>query len=144
MKRRFKILVLAGFLFLLSLQAFSQLSVSFYNSSTISKIGMAYNFGDRFWSELRVYSNTFLEDLTPELVVCFNVVNKESHNVYVGIGATENLYSGILMPLGVQISPLPEFRRLSLHMELQPMLDFNTDFIIQSSFGIRFKFGRKV
>ncbi len=117
----------------------AQLSVSYYNSS-LSKIGVAYNFTDRFWSELRLYSNTVLNDITPELVINFNLVQKERHQIYLGAGGNVNVFTGVVFPAGVQFIPLESFKKFSLHIELQPSIDFNNDMILQSSWGIRYRF----
>ncbi len=142
MKRTLRIIVLLGLFFLISVKGFSQLSVSYYGSS-LSKVGLAYNFGDRLWSELRLYSNTHVEDLTPELVICYNVVKKERHNVYLGLGGNVNYFTGFVLPVGVQFSPVEKFDRFSLHIEIMPTLDIEGDFIIQSSAGIRYTFGKR-
>ena len=140
MTRPIKILVLFGLLILMSNKGFSQFSISYYSSS-LSKIGLGYNFGDRFWSELRLYSNTILDDITPEFVICYNIINKDKHNVYLGLGGNVNYFTGFVLPVGVQFAPLEKFDRFSLHIELQPMLDIENDFILQSSWGLRYKFG---
>jgi len=142
MIRKIRILVLFGLFSIFSFQGFSQLSISYYSSS-FSKIGLGYNFNDKIWSELRLYSNTMLEDITPELVICYNFVNKERHNFYVGLGGNYNYFTGFVLPIGVQFTPFEKFDRFSLHIELQPTLDINSDFIIQSSWGLRYKFGKK-
>lgn len=141
MKRKIKFVVLLGLLSLLSLKGFSQMSVSYYSSS-LSKIGLAYNFSDKIWSELRLYSNTSIDDLTPELVLCYNIVEKEKHNVYLGLGGNMNYFTGFVLPVGVQFTPVEKFKRFSLHIELQPTLDLESDLMIQSSWGLRYKFGK--
>lgn len=141
MTRTIKILVLFGLLFISSIKVFPQLSISYYSSS-FSKIGLAYNFSDKIWSELRLYSNTFFYDITPELVLCFNIVKTDRHNVYFGFGGNVNYLTGFVLPVGVQFTPIEKFDRFSLHIELQPTLDFMSDFIIQSSWGLRYKFGK--
>jgi hypothetical protein len=142
MNRLMKILFLFIFLSFFSYKGFSQLSISYY-SSTLSKIGLGYNFNDRFWSELRLYSNTSISDITPEVVICYNIVKKERHNIYLGIGGNVNYFSGFVLPVGVQFTPIEKFDRFSLHIELQPTLDIESDLIIQSSWGLRYKFGKK-
>jgi len=127
---------------LLGINGFSQISVSFYNSS-LSKIGVAYNFNDKIWTELRVYSNTVLEDITPELVVCYNVIKKEKFNIYAGIGGVVNYYDGIVLPVGVKFSPFEKLNNFSLHIECQPTFNFGNDFILQSSWGLRYMFKRE-
>ncbi len=140
MKKRIRTLAFAGLLALMPVAAFSQLSISFY-SSNLSKIGLAYDFSPRFWSELRLYSNTDLSNITPELVFCFNVADREYHKVYLGLGVNVNYFTGFVMPIGVQFSPFEKFNRFSMHIELEPTLDFSSeDFILQSSWGIRYKF----
>ena len=142
MNRLMKILFLFIFLSFFSYKGFSQLSISYY-SSTLSKIGLGYNFTERFWSELRLYSNTSVGDITPELVICYNIVKKERHNIYLGLGGNVNYFTGFVLPVGVQFTPIEKFDRFSLHIELQPTLDLNSDLIIQSSWGLRYKFGKK-
>lgn len=141
MTRLIKILFLFIFLSLISYKGFSQLSISYY-SSTLSKIGLGYNFTKRFWSELRLYSNTSISDTTPEVVICYNIAKKERHNIYLGIGANVNYFTGFVLPVGVQFTPIEKFDRFSLHIELQPTLDME-NLIIQSSWGLRYKFGKK-
>ncbi|MFA7494128.1 MAG: hypothetical protein WCZ43_11540 [Proteiniphilum sp.] len=142
MKLIIKVVVLVGFLSVISVKGFSQVSVSYYSSS-LSKIGVGYNFSDRVWSELRLYSNTVIGDITPELVVCYNLVKKDSHNVYVGVGGNYNYFKGFVLPVGVQFSPFEKFDRFSLHIELQPTYDFDSDLFLQSAWGIRYIFGKK-
>ncbi len=142
MTRLIKILFLFIFFSLISFKGFSQLSISYY-SSTLSKIGLGYNFNDRFWSELRLYSNTSISDITPEVVICYNIVKKERHNIYLGLGGNVNYFTGFVLPVGVQFTPIEKFERFSLHIELQPTLDIESDLIIQSSWGLRYKFGKK-
>jgi hypothetical protein len=142
MKKLIKVLALTGLLAALPVAGFSQLSVSYYFSN-LSKIGLAYDFGPRFWTEMRLYSDTDIANITPELVFCFNVVNREQHKIYLGLGANVNYFTGFVLPVGVQFSPFEKFNRFSLHIELEPTIDFGTeDLIIQSSAGIRYKFIR--
>ena len=120
-------------------KGFSQISISYYNSS-LSKIGLAYNFSEKLWSELRLYSNTSIDDITPELAFCYNFVHKDKHNIYAGLGGNVNFFTGLVLPVGVQFMPFENFEGFSLHIELQPMFDFETDIILQSSWGLRYKF----
>ncbi|MBN2639733.1 MAG: hypothetical protein JXR65_11685 [Bacteroidales bacterium] len=144
MKQTIRITVLLGLFIIIGLKGFSQVSVSYYSSPT-SKIGVGYNFNDKVWGELRIYSNTYIEDITPEAVLCYNFINKERHNVYVGIGGVVNYFNGIIVPVGVQFTPIKTFKRFSLHLELETIIDIQRDanFILQSSWGIRYKLGKK-
>jgi hypothetical protein len=142
MIRLIKILFLFIFLSLTSYKGYSQLSISYYSSS-LSKVGLGYNFNERFWSELRLYSNTDVGNITPELVICYNIAKKERHQIYLGLGANVNYFTGLVLPVGVQFTPIEKFDRFSLHIELQPTLDIESDLIIQSSWGLRYKFGEE-
>jgi hypothetical protein len=137
MTRTIRILVLFGLFSIISTKGFPQMSISYYSSS-LSKIGLGYNFSDKFWSELRLYSNTTIDNITPELVVCYNIVKKEYHNVYLGLGGNFNYFNGFVLPVGVQFTPIEKFDRFSLHIEFQPSFDIDSDFILQSSWGLRY------
>ena len=139
MTRSIKILVLLGVITFMSSKVSSQISVSYYSSS-LSKIGLSYNFSGKVWSELRLYSNTVADDLTPELVLCYNFINKDKYNIYAGVGAVTNYYNGLIVPIGIQFTPFEKVSNFSLHIELQPTFDSEHSTIIQSSWGIRYKF----
>lgn len=120
-----------------------QLSMS-YQYSSLSKLGIGYNFSQRIWSELRIYSDTYLESFTPELVVLYNVSVKERHEIYIGVGGVINSLSGIVIPIGLQFRPLENFRRFSIQIEFEPVIDIgNEDLAFLSSAGIRYTFGKK-
>ena len=118
----------------------AQVSVSYYSSS-LSKAGIAYDFNERVWGELRVYENTILQDFTPELVFCYNTTSKETHRTYAGLGVNINQLTGIVLPVGVQFSPTEKWNRFSFHIEFQPTFDFGHErIILQSAWGLRYKF----
>lgn len=119
-----------------------QLNMS-YQYSSLSKIGLGYNFSQRIWSELRIFSDTYLEGFTPELVVLYNISIKERHEIYIGAGGVINAISGIVLPVGLQFRPLENFRRFSIQIEFEPTIDIgNEDLGFLSSAGIRYTFGR--
>lgn len=105
MKRKIKIFIMMGLFTLLTVKGFSQMSVSYYASS-LAKAGVGYHFGERLWGELRLYSNTYWDDITPELVVNYNYLNRETYNAYLGLGGVVNFFQGIVMPVGVQFMPV--------------------------------------
>ena len=114
-----------------------------YHYSSLSKIGLGYNFSQRIWSELRIYSDTYLGGFTPELVVLYNISVKERHEIYVGVGGVINSISGIVLPIGLQFRPLENFRRFSVHIEFEPTIDIgNEDLAFLSYAGIRYTFGK--
>ncbi len=144
MRHLVRILFLFILLCLMSNKSFSQLSLSYYSASP-SKIGLGYNLSEKLWSELRLWSNTTVKDLTPELVLCYNVVTKDKHNVYLGLGGSVNSFIGLVIPIGVQFTPFEKIDRFSLHIEILPTLDFEHDInnqIIQGAWGLRYRFGK--
>ena len=140
-----KSLLTFGFIFcfsILSNSSFGQLSMS-YQFSSLNKIGLAYNFSKRFWTELRIYSNTFVDDFTPELVFLYNASVKERHEIYFGAGAVVNFFSGIVIPIGLEFRPFENFQRFSMQIEFEPTIDFgNENLAFQSSAGVRYTFGK--
>ncbi len=128
---------------LFALNSFSQFSISYYNSS-MSKVGVAYDFDSKLWTELRLYGNTWSQNITPEAVLCYNLKETENHNIYIGLGANVNYFSGVVLPVGVQFSPFGNFDKFSLHIEIQPTFDISNDLILQSSWGLRYRFGSKL
>jgi len=139
MKQTIKIMVLIGLFTVAGNKVYSQMSVAYYASS-FSKVGLSYYFSERVRAELRVYSNTSFEDLTPELVFCYNFVNAERYNIYAGAGVVANYYNGIVIPFGVQFTPFEKNDKFSLHIELQPTFDFDYSPLLQSSWGIKYRF----
>lgn len=135
-----KKVLITGFIILSTIiNGFSQISVAYYQSAG-AKIAIAHNFTDRIWAEARVYGNAFTNNFTPEAALLYNVIQKENHSVYIGAGGNVNGYQGFILPMGVQVRPLRDFRNLSLLIEFQPMYDFNTYYILQTSFGFRYHF----
>ena len=139
MKKKILFLLLAALTLSIKYSS-AQLSVSYYSSS-LSKAAIAYNFNPKIWTELRIYSNTIIDDFTPELVFCYNIVNKEKHNIYIGACLNVNYYNGVVVPIGLQFSPFEKLSNFSLHIEIQPCFDFEKDMVIQSAWGIRYTFG---
>ncbi len=139
MKTTIKLFILLGLLFGITSKGKSQLSIAYYSSS-MAKIGMGYDFSEKVRGELRVYSNTFREDITPEIVLCFNIVRREYHNIYIGLGYAFNAIDGLVIPAGVQFYPIPDFRKFSLHVELQPTYEYFDGLILQASWGLRYTF----
>jgi len=145
MIKLFRVLILIFVIILINRTGFSQLNVSYY-SSTHSKIGLGYDFGDKLLGELRIYSNRTIKELTPEIVACYGIVKKENQDIYLGLGVYFDYFrvNGFVLPLMIQFSPIKEFDRFSLIIELQPTLDvFTNDLIINSSWGLKYKFGRR-
>ena len=108
----------------------SQISTSFQTNANISKIGLGYNFNEKLWGELRIYSGTSIEEITPELVLNYNFVQKEIYETYFGGGVVLNYFNGILTQAGVHIKPFNDFRNFSFTMRFISFKSiFNIKFI---------------
>ncbi len=142
MKQKIRILVLLGLFSLISVKGFSQFSLSYY-SSALSKIGVGYNFNQKLWAEFRLPVNLYLDNETPEVVVCYNIVKKARHNIYVGVGGFAGYSDGFFVPVGLQFTPIKTFKRLSLHIELEPTAYIESGIVIQGAWGFRYTFGKK-
>ena len=130
------------FVFLFSFQFMnSQVSASFHTNSHFSKIGVGYDFNESLWTELRVHSGTFIESITPEIVLNYNFVRKEVFESYLGGGVVLNGFNGILGQAGLQIKPFENLRSFSFIIEAQPQYNWDYEDVIFNGFGgIRYKF----
>jgi hypothetical protein len=132
-------------IFILSLfavkEAKSQVNVAYYGNIVHSKIGIGYEFNETWWADLRIYSGTSLNDLTPEVVLVYNFMRRDRYKNYVGAGMVLNYLNGFVAPLGVRFTPFENYDNLSFHIEFQPMYEFDLDdFFISGLLGLRFKF----
>ncbi|MBN1819905.1 MAG: hypothetical protein JXR31_06030 [Prolixibacteraceae bacterium] len=144
MKARFCLVCFFTLLLIIfSKSGISQISTSFYYSS-YSKIGVAYNFSDRLWSELRLYNSDEFSDITSELILNYNVVKKERHNIYIGIGGMIKMdYGALVIPIGTQFYPIKDFKKFSVHIELLPTLIVGDEIQLNSALGIRYLFNNR-
>lgn len=139
MKKSIKILFVSLLFFLFSANLFSQWSVSGY-SAAYPKVGVAYNFSDRWWSEVRIMTTIHVFDINPEMMMNFNFIKQERYNVYFGGGFTFNTITGIVLPLGLQFIPFKEYNNFSLHLEIEPTIMQEAVVLVQPSWGIRYRF----
>jgi len=114
-----------------------QFGVNFHQSN-IPFVGVNYEFKDRLRPELRIGTDSFLSDISAELVVTYDILNKEDYEVYVGLGIRGgDDYTGVPVPLGINIYPFP-MKNFGFHIELSPIL--SDDSILRGSWGIRYRF----
>ncbi|MBZ9652378.1 hypothetical protein [Psychroflexus montanilacus] len=138
MKNTFKILSIALLLFITT-EASSQITASFYTNSNSSKFAVGYNINERFWTDLRVYSGTDIDNITPELVINHNIVKKSSYDVYFGAGAILNDINAFVIPIGIGIKPLESLKNLSLNIEFNPIYEIDLDDVFIRGFvGVRY------
>jgi hypothetical protein len=119
--------------------SYSQISASFYQNESNSKIAIGYEFNDKLWSDFRLYSGTNIENITPEIVLNYNFIKKEKYETYIGAGIVLNNINGLVIPIGIGIKPFENLKNLSLNIELNPLyeIDFE-DVFIRGFIGIRY------
>ena len=119
--------------------SYSQISASFYQNESNSKIAIGYEFNDKLWTDFRLYSVTNIENITPEIVLNYNFMKKEKYEAYIGAGIILNNINGIIIPIGIGIKPFENLKNLSLNIELNPLyeIDFE-DVFIRGFIGIKY------
>jgi hypothetical protein len=119
---------------------YSQVSTSFYVNESNSKIAIGYQFNDKLWSDLRIYSGTTIDNFTPEIVLNYNFLRKENYETYFGAGAILNNIYGIVIPIGIAIKPFENLKNLSINIEFNPLYEIDLDDVFFRGFiGIRYK-----
>lgn len=131
MKHRFALLF-----FFSPLAAAAQFGIS-YHQSSLPFVGISYEIKDRFRPEVRLGTDLYLEDVTLEGVLVFDILNREDYELYGGGGVNVNGFSGLVIPLGVNFYPLTS-KKFGCHIELSPIL--GEDDILRGSWGIRYRF----
>ena len=122
---------------------YAQFSVAYYSSS-LPKAGIGYDFNEKIGTELRLYTNVFFDDFTPELIVKYNLINNDEFDFYSGAGIVINSINGVFIPVGIQIRPIESFRAFSLHAEIAPLINFDGNLLFLGSWGFRYKFKKKL
>jgi hypothetical protein len=121
------------------INSYSQISTSFYQNESNSKIAIGYEFNDKLWTDFRIYSGTNIENITPEIVLNYNFVKKEMYETYIGGGVVLNNINGIIIPIGIGIKPFENLKNLSLNVELNPLYEIDLDDVfIRGFIGIRY------
>jgi len=133
-------LILFLILSVVYLRGYSQVTTSFYANESNSKVAIGYQFNDKLWTDLRIYSGTSIDNLTPEIVLNYNYLRTENYETYVGAGLILNNINGIVIPIGIAIKPFENLKNLSLNIEFNPVYEFDlNDLFIRGFIGIRYK-----
>lgn len=124
--------------------ASAQFGISYQLSASNSKIGISYDFGQKLWANVGMYDGVYIEGFTVDASVNYNIVSKERHDLYAGIGGIVNGFEGIIFPVGVGFHPVKDFPNFSLQIEASPVYEVNVeDLIFFCSLGVRYTFGKK-
>jgi len=141
-----KTLIIPGIIMILLFvqnSSFAQFNLS-YHSSSLPKVGFGYDFNEKIGTELRLHTNVFLEDFTPELLVKYNFKTNDQFDFYSGVGIIFNSFNGFFIPIGFQFRPIESFRQFSVHAEIAPLYDIDESILFLGSWGFRYKFKKKI
>lgn len=123
-----------------STKANAQISTSFYTNDSYSKFAVGYNFTEKLWGDLRIYSETSIDNITPEMVLNYNLITKNSYDFYSGVGITLNNINGVVIPVGVAIKPFENLKELSFNIEFTPLYEVDhRNLFIRGFLGIRYR-----
>ena len=134
-----KLLTLVLF-FIAPCAGFSQFAVSFHQSN-LPFAGFGYEFKNRIRPELRLGTDNFIDVIAVEAVVLYDFINKDDYEFYGGLGVRANTLEGIVIPIGLNIYPLPS-KQFGFHIELAPIIP-EDGILLRGSWGIRYRFNKK-
>ena len=92
------------FALFIPLFSFGQFGVSAHES-TMPFIGINYEFNERFRPEIRFGTNNYFEDISLETVFTYDILNKPEYELYAGLGYRFDLFSGLVVPIGLNVYP---------------------------------------
>ena len=115
---------------------FGQWGVS-YHQSNLPFAGVNYQLNNRIRAEFRVGTDQYVEELSVEGVVTYDLVKKDDYELYAGLGVRTNDFTGLVIPVGLNVYPFSA-KQFGFHIELAPIFDESG--ILRGSWGIRYRF----
>lgn len=119
--------------------AFGQFGVGYYQSN-LPFVGLNYEMKNKLRPEIRVGTDNYFEALSIEGVLAYDLLRKEDFALYAGVGVRLNSFTGVVIPLGINVYPLAT-KQFGFHIELSPIL--GEDALLRGSWGIRYRFKQK-
>ena len=108
--------------------------------STLSFFGVNYEINERFKPELRLSTNAYFSDLSPEVIATYDILDKKDYELYAGIGGRFNALSGFIIPIGMTMFPF-EQRNFGFAFEIAPI--FGEETVLRGSIGFSYRFDLK-
>ncbi len=118
---------------------FGQLGVSFHQSN-LPFIGINYQIKNKIRPELRIGIDNYIEIISVEAVVTYDLIKKDDYEFYAGLGIRGNDFEGLVIPVGLNIYPLT-IKQFGFHIEIAPIFGEGT--LVRGSWGIRYRFPKK-
>ena len=119
--------------------ALAQPGVAFHQSN-LPFAALNYEIKDRVIPELRIGTDLFFDEISVEGVIMFKLLRREDFEFYGGLGARGYDYAGLVVPIGLNIYPLPA-KKFGVHIEIAPII--GEDNILRGSWGIRYRFKKE-
>lgn len=116
-----------------------QIGVSFHQSN-LPFAGINYEIRNKLRAELRIGTDNYFENTSVEGVLTYDFIKNEDYEFYAGLGIRSNGFTGLVIPVGLNIYPLTT-KQFGFHIELAPIVDESS--ILRGSWGIRYRFKRK-
>ena len=126
--------LLISFLFISN--SYAQVNIGFHQSN-LPFIGVGYEVSEKFYPELRLGTDQFIDDISLEAVLTYKFLNKEDYDFYAGLGYRVVDYDGLVIPIGFNFYPFNK-KKFGFHIEAAPIAGENG--ILRGSFGIRYRF----
>lgn len=131
-----------------TVSVFGQFGIS-YHQSNLPFVGFNWEIADRFMPELRVGTDSYLDNIAVEAVATYQFINKSEYEVYVGLGGRiqnhrrDHLHhEGLVAPIGVHVFPFAT-KNFGFHAEFCPIIFSDPDSpFVRGSWGIRYRFRR--
>lgn len=118
---------------------FAQFGVSFHQSN-LPFVGVNYEIKNKLRPEIRVGTDNYFDALSIEGILTYDLSKKQEYDFYAGIGARVNGFSGIVVPLGLNVYPLST-KQFGFHIELTPII--GEESLLRGCWGIRYRFYKK-
>ncbi len=108
-----------------------------YHQSNLPFVGINYQATNRIRPEVRIGTDQYFDNIALEAVVTYDLVKHNDYEIYAGLGARTETFSGLVIPVGLNIYPLP-YKQFGFHIEVSPII--NESQILRASWGIRYRF----
>jgi len=108
------------------------------NSSLVAEIKQFADYDS--WKD--EFGNT-----STELDLHFKFKKHEYHRFSVGFGFNVDFFNdgtenAVVLPIGLEVFPIPNFKKVSIQYELAPMYFLEDNFRLRNLLGIRYSFGK--
>lgn len=118
---------------------FSQLIGSFHQSN-LPFAAVGYEINGKLKPELRFGVDNYVDNISMEATVLYDIVNKEDVELYAGAGLYHLSITAVSIPVGIAVYPFA-LKNFGFHMEVAPLLGEQN--ILRGSWGIRYKLSKR-